>query len=98
MQTPGPGPWRAASLVGNPKRVEDLDVIPSEDGCMISRPGQPQLHFLNPTAVLVLELCTGERSADEIVDLVKHAYNLQEAPVEDVRAVLRQLKAQGLVV
>jgi hypothetical protein len=81
-----------------PRRADDLDISTSEDGCVISRPGQDRIHFLNPTAVLILELCDGEKSFEAIVELVQEAYNLPDPPADDVREVLSQLMAEGLLV
>jgi hypothetical protein len=80
-----------------PRRAADLDISASEDGCIVSRPGQDKIHFLNPTAVFILELCTGENNCEEIAALVKQAYNLTEAPVADVRNTLEQLESDGLL-
>jgi hypothetical protein len=87
------GPSRSS----NPKRAGELEISTSEDGCIVCRPGHDRIHFLNPTAVLILEFCNGENSLADIVDLVKQAYGLPEAPVQDVREVLGQLKAEGLL-
>ncbi len=83
--------------VRNPRRVDGLEISTSEDGCIVSRRGQDRIQFLNPTAVLILELCTGESSPNQIADLVQEAYSLPESPLEDVRQALRQLKAEGLL-
>jgi hypothetical protein len=81
-----------------PRRPDDLDISTSEDGCVISRPGQDRIHFLNPTAVLILEFCDGEKSVQQIAELVQEAYDLPEPPADDVREALEQLKADGLLV
>jgi Coenzyme PQQ synthesis protein D (PqqD) len=82
----------------NPRKIDGLDITASEDGCIVSSPGSDRIHFLNPTAVLVLEFCNGENRPEEIVDLVQKAYHLLEPPFEDVQAVLEQLKVEGLLV
>ena len=81
---------------GHPKRIDGLDISPAEDGYIVYQPEQDRVHFLNATAVLILELCNGTYSLDEIIDLIKEAYNLPKPPVE-VREALEQLKAEGLV-
>lgn len=82
---------------GNPRHVDDLDISPAEDGYMTFRPQQDRITFLNSTAVLILELCTGANSPEQIADLLKKAYSLPEAPIEDVRDTLNQLRAEGLL-
>src|SRR5258708_2119814 len=86
------GPW-----TGNPKHIDDLDVSPADDGYIIYHPERDRVHFLNPTAVLVLELSNGENSPEQIVDLVKQAYGLPDAPVKEIQEALKQLKAEGLL-
>ena len=82
---------------GNPRHVDNLDINPADDGYIIYQPEQDRVHFLNPTAVLILELSNGENSPEEIVELVKQAYGLAEAPAEEVHGALKQLKAEGLL-
>ena len=64
---------------------------------MIYQPQHGRITFLNPTAALILELCNGEHSPEQIADLIKQAYSLPEVPVEDVRHALKQLRAEGLL-
>ena len=92
-----PRPDEKLPFTGYPMRADDLDISLSEDGCIICRPGQDRLHFLNPTAVLILEFCNGARSTEAIAVLLQEAYNLPAPPVEDVRDVLQQLLAEGLL-
>ena len=80
-----------------PKRLADLDISVTEDGCVVRKPGHDAMHYLNPTAVLVLELCDGRNSPEQIAELVKEAYGLPSAPVGDVRDALKQLKTEGLL-
>jgi hypothetical protein len=46
-----------------PKRVDGLEINPAEDGFIIYQPEQDRVHYLNHTAVLVLELCNGKNTA-----------------------------------
>ena len=99
MHAPGTSKGLRQSIdrLGNPKRVNNLDISAAEEGCIISRAGCDRIYFVNPTAALILELCTGESSTEQIAELVKQAYNLPQAPVEDTREVLKQLEAEGLL-
>lgn len=90
-------PASVAAWTGNPKHIDDLDLSPADDGYIIYQPASDRVHFLNPTAVLILELCNGENSPEQIVDLVKEAYGLPDAPVKDVHEALKQFKADGLL-
>lgn len=82
---------------GNPRHIGNLDISPADDGYMVYRAQLDRVTFLNSTAALILELCDGENSPEQIADLVKQAYSLSQPPVEDVRGALKQLMAEGLL-
>jgi len=84
-------------MSGNPRHVDGLDINAADDGYIIYQPDQDRVHYLNATAVLILELCNGTNSTEEIVDLVKQAYSLPDSPEEMVNDALKQLKAEGLL-
>jgi|SRR5947209_15935845 len=94
---------RYASTAGgviteNPAQIEGLDIKPADDGYIIYQPDQDRVHFLNPTAVFILELCNGKNSVEEIVELVKQAYGLDDEPVSKVVSdALGSMKAEGLL-
>jgi hypothetical protein len=48
-------------------------------------------------ASLILELCTGDKSAEQIAELVQSAYGLVEAPSAEVEETLAKMKAEGLL-
>lgn len=60
--------------------------------------GSTRLHYLNPTAALILELCDGNRSTEELARLVQEAYGLEQAPVDEVVQGLTALRKSGIVV
>jgi hypothetical protein len=80
-----------------PKRPDNLDINPAEDGFIIYQPDQDRVHFLNPTAVLILELCDGTRPLPEIAAMVQEAYGLPEAPIEAVRDAVDKMTQEGLL-
>lgn len=80
-----------------PRRIDDLEVNPVPDGYIVYQPSRDRVHYLNHTAVLVLELCTGRVPAGEIPRLLKDAYDLAEAPIDEVAACLDTLSTEGLV-
>jgi hypothetical protein len=55
------------------------------------------VHFLNATAALAFELCTGANSREEIVQAVRIAFDLAEAPTSDIEICLAQLRQEGLI-
>ena len=52
---------------------------------------------LNPTAAAVLELCDGERSLDEIVDILSERYEGADLR-DDVQELVDGMTKRGLVV
>ena len=55
------------------------------------------MYYLNATASVVFELCTGERTEDQIAALVADAWEAGESEHEAVRACLAQLRAEGIL-
>jgi pyrroloquinoline quinone biosynthesis protein D len=52
---------------------------------------------LNPTAAAVLELCDGERSVDDIVEVLRARYDGAEVG-DDVRELVDGMAERGLLV
>lgn len=84
-------------MADGPRRVDGLEVNEAEDGFIIYQPERDRVHYLNHTAVLVLELCTGSSSGDEIVRLVQKAYGLTESPAREVVELLDRMQEEGLI-
>jgi hypothetical protein len=80
-----------------PKRPEDLDINPAEDGFIIYQPDLDRVHFLNPTAVLILELCDGTRPIAAIAAMVQEAYGLPAPPLDEVRDAVEKMTQEGLL-
>jgi len=81
----------------NPRRVEGLEINPVEDGFMIYQPARDRVHYLNHTAVLVLEFCDGNRTASDIAKLVQQAYGLPKPPRKEVDEALGKMTEEGLM-
>jgi hypothetical protein len=84
-------------LPGAPKRAGRLEINRVEDGFMIYQAARDRVHYLNHTAVLILELCDGRHSAADIASLVRKAYGLAAAPRREVDSTLATLTHEGLV-
>jgi Coenzyme PQQ synthesis protein D (PqqD) len=80
-----------------PLAVEGVEVVPTSDGYVVYDEQRDRVHYLNHTAALVLEFCTGENSAEEIVRMLQLAYELAEPPEVETRECLNRLRAEGLV-
>jgi hypothetical protein len=80
-----------------PKQVDGIEVNPVADGYVLYQADRDRVHYLNPTAVLVLEMCNGRVRAEEIPGLLKDAYDLAEPPTAEVAECLAKLLDEGLV-
>ena len=80
-----------------PRPVAGIQVNEVADGYVVYDPSRERVHYLNHTAVLVLELCTGQTRAADLPGLIQEAYDLPEPPVEEVAACLESLFQEGLV-
>ena len=81
----------------HPQRVDGVEVNSVTDGSVVYDPAADRVHYLNHTAALVLELCTGENSVEEIVTLLQTAFELPEPPTAEVGACLDQLRGERLI-
>jgi hypothetical protein len=84
-------------ILAKPKKVEGLDISPAEDGYIVYEPDLDRVHFLNPVAVVILELCNGNNTEEEIADLIRDGFGLQENLAEAVTETLAKMKAGGLL-
>ena len=80
-----------------PKQIEGFEVNQLADGYIIYEANHDRVHYLNHTAVLVLEMCNGRVMAGEIPALLKVAYDLAEPPTAEVAECLAKLRDEGLI-
>jgi PqqD family protein of HPr-rel-A system len=80
-----------------PSKSDGLDVEEVEDGFVVYQPDRARVHYLNPTARLILELCDGQLTAAQIAGLVEEAYRLDAPPRREVDDALATLAAEGLI-
>lgn len=57
------------------------------------------IHALNPTAILVWELCDGRHSPEEIEHSLRAEFQAEERAgvLEDVRSIIERFHAEGLL-
>ncbi len=78
-------------------QATNLEVNQAPDGYVIYQSDPDRVHFLNMSAAVVLELCDGEHSLQEIIDILQSAYDLDTPPLEDFRASVTNLISEGLI-
>ena len=64
---------------------------------MIYRADVDRVHYLNHTAVLILELSNGRNTPARIATLLQHAYSLTKAPQGEVDETLVKMTEEGLI-
>jgi len=80
-----------------PKKTDDIEINEVDDGYVVYHRDRDRVHYLNHTAALVLEFCTGENDAETMPELLKQAYEMESAPVDEVQECLTKLYDEGLV-
>jgi hypothetical protein len=80
-----------------PQRVDGLEAHEVDDGYVVYHTATDRVHYLNPSASVVYELCDGERTETEIEDLVGAAWEMAEPPRAEVQACLALLRTEGVI-
>lgn len=80
-----------------PRRVDGLEAHEVEDGLVVYQDATDRVHYLNPVAAVVFELCDGSRTQTEIEGLVGAAWGLADPPHAEVQACLEQFRTEGIV-
>ena len=78
-------------------RSGNLEVNELPDGYMVTVAQTGRIHYLNPVAAIVFELCDGSQPVESITQLLKREFSLDEAPVAQVESCLSTLLSEGLI-
>jgi hypothetical protein len=76
-----------------PRRQSGVEIHSVEDGCVVWVPATDQVHFLNDTAMHILELCDGSLDMNELQD----EFGDPDEVGFDVAAVLGEFEAARIV-
>lgn len=77
--------------------VEGLELTEVPDGRVVYQAARERVHFLNPTAVIVFELCGEKLSVGAIESFLKDVYDMDEAPTAAVRECIGSLLNEKLL-
>jgi Coenzyme PQQ synthesis protein D (PqqD) len=75
----------------------NLDIHEVPDGYIVYQPEQDRVHYLNPTAAVIFELCNGRHGLDEIVSRVANVFELDPSTHDQIRSGLDSLIKEGLI-
>jgi hypothetical protein len=80
-----------------PSKVGDLEVTEVEDGLVIYQARPERVHVLNQTASFVFDLCSGDRSIEEIAEEMRVMFRMTETPRDAVAQCVAELRGQHLL-
>ena len=84
-------------VAGLPAKAAGLDIYPEADGYVVYQAARDKVHFLNHTAVFVLELCDGLHSALEIGAIFRETFPPAEDPERAVGDILGRFVEEELI-
>lgn len=79
------------------RRTPGLNVEPVPDGYVVYDDARAMVHYLNPSAAIVLELCGICRDGAEIARRMQAMFDLSAPPAAEVDECLARLLDQGIV-
>jgi len=78
-------------------RVQDTQVHETEDGLIVFDPASDRVHHLNFSAAVIYELCGEIRTQSELVKEFATLYELEEAPVDDIKKSIGEMLSTGIL-
>src|SRR6202161_1691637 len=84
-------------MTDRPVRSDKIEINPVDDGYVVYDPGRDRVHYLNHTAAVVLELCTGSNSRADIAAVVRAAYGPADSLETQVSECIDKLRAESIV-
>ena len=69
----------------------------SPTGASVYQKSREKVHFLNHTAVFLLELCNGRHSMEEIREIYAATFDRSPDPDQEIAAIFEQFAAEELV-
>ena len=77
--------------------ADGLEISEVPDGRVIYQAAKERVHYFNPTAVVVFELCGAGYGVGEIGTFLKDAYGLDAEPKAEVIACIESLTKEDLL-
>jgi len=90
----GAGPARGGGMLVH---SDGIEISPVADGYVVYHPGRDRVHHLNPTAALVLELCTGGNTATDIGAALRAVFGPGKPVDSQIGPCIDQLLSEGLI-
>lgn len=81
-----------------PRQKPDYQLESMDDELLLFHPDEKKVLYLNQTSALVWHLCDGQRTAEQITDLLVEAFPEAASEIsQDVEQVLRQLARERVI-
>jgi len=80
------------------RRAPTLEVHDAQDGLVVFDPTTDRVHHLNTTAAVLYELCDVSRTPTELASMVRDLYGLDDLPLPEVEAGLRELLREHVLI
>ena len=81
-----------------PKIREELSLVPVGEEALVLDPRTGLVHYLNPLAALVLQLCDGTSTVTETIRDLADAYEVEPQEIEkQMRGLVRRFRKAALV-
>ena len=78
-------------------RTPGCEVSQMPDGFVVYQVEEEKVHYLNPTAAMVYELCGTKLNVSGIAAYLQRAFSLPEPPLKEVTDCIDTLIKQGLI-
>jgi hypothetical protein len=83
------------SATYTPSPACEISHVP--DGFVVYQSSSERVHYLNPSAAMIYELCCAGKSIVAIATYLKETFLLPEPPVVEVIDCVKTFLAQGLI-
>jgi PqqD family protein of HPr-rel-A system len=80
-----------------PAAKDGIEINETQDGLIVYDETTDRVHHLNQTAAVILQLCDGTLTVEEITTDIARMFELDQSPAATVEACLAQLEREGLV-
>jgi hypothetical protein len=81
-----------------PKRQDGYRLEVIEEEALLFHPGDTKILYFNQSAAVIWQLCDGERTVEEITDLLSDAYpDAGRQIAQDVESTLEMLADHGAI-
>ena len=79
------------------EQADCLEIHETEDGYAVHNSADGKIHFLNHTAVFLLELCDGQHSIDQVFSIFQEYFKEAQGSQDEVHKLFEEFMSQGLI-